>query len=123
LTCPCHFKPFDRGGEVAGVEPIAFRWVGGGEVVGDRIMAIAQFEGTVMDLHDRIVLDANILVGKPVIKGTRLAVEFVIDLMAQGWTFDEILRNYPGIEAADLQACLNYASALLKAEKIYAIPA
>jgi uncharacterized protein (DUF433 family) len=117
------FQAIRSGGEVAGVESIAFRWVGGGEVVGDRIMAIAQFEGTVMDLHDRIVLDANILVGKPVIKGTRLAVEFVIDLMAQGWTFDEILRNYPGIEAADLQACLNYASALLKGEKIYAIPA
>jgi uncharacterized protein (DUF433 family) len=76
-----------------------------------------------MDWRDRIVLDSNVLVGKPVIKGTRLAVEFVIDLMAQGWTFDEILRNYPGIEMADLQACLTYASALLKAEKVYAVPA
>jgi uncharacterized protein (DUF433 family) len=76
-----------------------------------------------MDWRDRIVLDSNVLVGKPVIKGTRLAVEFVIDLMAQGWTFDEILRNYPGIEMADLQACLNYVSTLLKSEKVYAVPA
>jgi uncharacterized protein (DUF433 family) len=97
-------------------------WVDGGEAVAEPIMAIAKLEGTVMDLHDRIVLDANILAGKPVIKGTRPAVEFMIDLMAQGWTFDEILRNYPGVEAADLLACLNYASTLLKAEKVYAIP-
>ncbi len=75
-----------------------------------------------MDWRDRIILDPNILVGKPILKGTRLAVEFIIDLLAQGWTTDEILRNYPGIEIVDIQACLNYASALLKAEKVYALP-
>jgi uncharacterized protein (DUF433 family) len=76
-----------------------------------------------MDWQSRIIIDTNILVGKPIIKGTRLAVEFIIDLLSQGWSNDEILRNYPGITLTDIQACLAYASASLKSEKIYAIPA
>jgi uncharacterized protein (DUF433 family) len=75
-----------------------------------------------MDWQTRITLDPNILAGKPIVKGTRLAVEFIIDLLAQGWSVDEILRNYPGITIEDVQACLGYASATLKAEKVYAIP-
>lgn len=75
-----------------------------------------------MDLQSRIIIDPNILVGKPIIKGTRLAVEFIIDLLAQGWTNEEIIRNYPGITLEDIQACLGYASATLKAEKVYAFP-
>jgi uncharacterized protein (DUF433 family) len=55
------------------------------------------------------VIDPEILVGKPVVKGTRLAVEFIIDLLAQGWTRAEILRNYPGLTQEDIQACLAYA--------------
>jgi uncharacterized protein (DUF433 family) len=49
--------------------------------------------------QDRISLDPKILVGKPVIKGTRLAVEFVIDLLANGWKESEILQNYPKINS------------------------
>ena len=75
-----------------------------------------------MDWKARIVIDPEILVGKPVLKGTRLAVEFIIDLMAQGWTEQEILRNYPGITREDIQACLAYASETLKVEKVYAFP-
>jgi uncharacterized protein (DUF433 family) len=75
-----------------------------------------------MDLQSRITIDPNVLVGKPIIKGTRLAVEFIIDLLAQGWTNEEILRNYPDITLEDIQACLGYASASLKAEKVYAFP-
>ena len=56
--------------------------------------------------EDRITIDPAILVGKPVIRGTRLAVEFILDLLSQGWSVEEILRNYPGIERADIQACL-----------------
>jgi uncharacterized protein (DUF433 family) len=66
-----------------------------------------------MDLQSRITLDPDILVGKPIIRGTRLAVEFIIDLLAQGWSTDEILRNYPGISLEDIQACLSYASIAL----------
>lgn len=57
--------------------------------------------------QDRIVVDPAILAGKPVIKGTRLAVEFIIGLLAQGWSEAEILRNYPGLASEDLQACLS----------------
>jgi uncharacterized protein (DUF433 family) len=62
-----------------------------------------------MNWRDRVVIDPEILVGKPVVKGTRLAVEFVIDLLAQGWTEAEILANYPGLTREDIQACLAYA--------------
>ena len=76
-----------------------------------------------MDWQDKIVLDANILVGKPVIKGTRLAVELIIDLLAQGWSEADILRNYNGLTREDIQACLAYASASLHAEKVYPLKA
>ena len=76
-----------------------------------------------MEWESRITLNPSILVGKPIIKGTRLAVEFIIDLLAQGWSIDEILRNYPGITVADIHACLNYASFSLKSERVYAISA
>ena len=72
-----------------------------------------------MDWQDRITLDPKILVGKPVIKGTRLAVEFIVDLLAQGWPESEITRNYPDLTRDDIAACLKYATSLLKAEKIY----
>jgi uncharacterized protein (DUF433 family) len=69
--------------------------------------------------QDRISLDPKILVGKPVIKGTRLAVEFIIDLLANGWKESEILQNYPKLTPEDIQACLGYASSLMKSERVY----
>jgi uncharacterized protein (DUF433 family) len=69
--------------------------------------------------EERISVDPAILVGKPVIKGTRLAVEFIIDLLAQGWSFDDILRNYPGITTDDIRACLSYAGESLRREKVF----
>jgi len=72
-----------------------------------------------MSWQERIIVDPNILVGKSVIKGTRLAVEFVIELLAQDWSETDILQNYPGLVPEDIQACLKYASAILSAEKIY----
>lgn len=72
----------------------------------------------IMDWQERIIVDPHILVGKPVVKGTRLAVEFLVDLMAQGWDESQILRNYPGLEAEDLRACLAYAAATLREERI-----
>ena len=61
-----------------------------------------------MNPHDRIIVDPDILVGKPVIKGTRLSVEFLLGLLAQGWPEAELLRNYPGLERDDLVACRAY---------------
>lgn len=72
-----------------------------------------------MNWQERIVLIPEVLVGKPVVRGTRLAVEFIIDLLGQGWSQEEILRNYPGLTREDVQACLSYASAVLHAEKVY----
>ncbi len=65
-----------------------------------------------MDWQDRIEINPRVLVGKPVVRGTRLAVEFIIDLLAQGWPEAEILRNYPGLAHEDVRACLAYASAM-----------
>ena len=65
-------------------------------------------------LAERIVCDENILTGKPVIKGTRLAVEFIIDLLANGWSEAEILENYPHIVQEDIRACLLFESEVLE---------
>jgi len=72
-----------------------------------------------MDWKERIIVGPKILVGKPIIKGTRLVVEFIVELLAQGWAESEIARNYPGIAHEDIAVCLMYASNILKAEKIY----
>ncbi len=69
--------------------------------------------------QDRIVIDPAILAGKPVIKGTRLAVEFVLDLLAEGWTHEEIERNYSSLTDDDLHAALHYAAEALKRERVY----
>jgi uncharacterized protein (DUF433 family) len=74
-----------------------------------------------MDTHKRVTLDPGVLGGKPVIRGTRLSVEFIIDLLAEGWTQAEILNNYPGIEGEDIRACLAYAGAILRDERVYPI--
>jgi uncharacterized protein (DUF433 family) len=71
----------------------------------------------------RIIIDPAILVGKPVIRGTRIAVEFVIDLLAEGWSHEQILSNYPHLVAEDIAACLRYARSMMKRERVYPIPA
>jgi uncharacterized protein (DUF433 family) len=67
----------------------------------------------------RIVLDPAVLSGKPIIRGTRLSVDFVLGLMAEGWTESDIFRNYPGVSHEDLAACLAYARDVLQSEKVY----
>lgn len=74
-----------------------------------------------MDWQKHIVIDPDILVGKPVVRGTRLAVEFIIDLLAQGWPEEEILRNYPGMTRENIRACLGYASHVLRTEKVFPV--
>lgn len=75
-----------------------------------------------MDWQDRIVVDPDVLVGKPVIKGTRIAVEFLVELLAEGWTHEQILKNYPHLSADDIQAALHYAAEALKQEHVYPLP-
>lgn len=68
-----------------------------------------------MSWPERIVIDPEILAGKPVIRGTRLAVEFMLDLLAAGQSEADILANYPGLSREDILACLAYASYYLLA--------
>jgi uncharacterized protein (DUF433 family) len=66
-----------------------------------------------------ITLDPKVLAGKPVIRGTRMSVEFVIGLMADGWSEVDILANYPGIRHEDILACLSYARDTLSSERVF----
>ena len=75
-----------------------------------------------MNWRERIVIDPAVLVGKPIIKGTRISVEFVLDLLGRGWTMEQVLQEYDHLRPADLQACLAYASDVLKSERVYLLP-
>lgn len=81
------------------------------------------WKGDSMNWQERITVDPKVLVGKPIIKGTRIAVEFVIDLLARGWTTEQILKEYDHLTPDDIQACLAYASEMLKTERVYVTPA
>jgi uncharacterized protein (DUF433 family) len=63
---------------------------------------------------DRIVIDPKVAVGKPVIKGTRLTVQYILGLLAHGSTVDEILTEYPGLTREDISACLLFATEALE---------
>jgi uncharacterized protein (DUF433 family) len=69
--------------------------------------------------HPRIILDPAVLAGKPVVRGTRLSVEFIIGLLAERWTEADIVAAYPGLESEDIQACLAYARDILSSERVY----
>jgi uncharacterized protein (DUF433 family) len=60
-------------------------------------------------LLERIALNPKVMVGKPVIRGTRLTVEFILNLLAHGATTAEILNEYDGLALEDIQACLLFA--------------
>jgi uncharacterized protein (DUF433 family) len=76
-----------------------------------------------MNWEERIVINPSILVGKPIIEGTRISVEFVIGLLGQGWAVEQVLAEYDHLKPEDIQACLSYASEVLSSEKIYPISA
>ena len=66
-------------------------------------------------LTDRLHADKKILGGKPVIKGTRLAVAFILDLLKQGWSEEEIVENYPSVAHEDIEACRAYEKKVTRA--------
>ncbi len=74
------------------------------------------------DWRDRITADATILVGKPIVRGTRFAVEFVLDLIASGWGVDQIVANYPGLTVEDIRACVACAKDVLAEETLLPEP-
>jgi uncharacterized protein (DUF433 family) len=65
-------------------------------------------------LLERITVNPKIMVGKPVIKGTRLTVEYIVNLLAHGATVEEILQEYEGLVKEDIQACLLFAAQSLE---------
>ncbi|MDP2168777.1 MAG: DUF433 domain-containing protein [Thermodesulfovibrionales bacterium] len=67
-------------------------------------------------LIEKIVSDAGICSGKPCIKGTRIPVHIILDLLAAGETFEGIKKAYPNITDEDIRACLNYAAILADEE-------
>lgn len=75
-----------------------------------------------MDWNERIVVNPKVLVGKPIIKGTRLAVEFILELLAERWTHEQILKNYPQLSQEDIWAVLQYAAETVKQEQVYPLP-
>ena len=73
-----------------------------------------------MNWQDYIAADPAVLVGKPVIRGTRLAVEFVLGLIAQGWPEQDIMQNYR-LSTDQVRACVAYAQERLNEEKVFAV--
>jgi uncharacterized protein (DUF433 family) len=65
---------------------------------------------TDQELLSRITTNPKVMVGKPVIKGTRLTVEYILNLLAHGATVEEILEEYEGLVEADIQGCLVFTS-------------
>jgi len=73
------------------------------------------------ELLKRIVVDPKVMVGKPVIRGTRISVEQILRLLAQGLTFEEILKDYPHLTKEDIVAALIYAAKVTGMEEVYPI--
>lgn len=67
-----------------------------------------------MKWRERIVSDKNVLLGKPVIKGTRISVEFILERLADGWSESKILESYPHLKKEDLQAVFAYLNEFVK---------
>lgn len=75
-----------------------------------------------MNWQKYIHTDPKILVGKPVVKGTRLSVEFLLGLFAAGWTEQQVLDNYPTLTPEALRAVFAFAAESLREESLYTIP-
>jgi uncharacterized protein (DUF433 family) len=72
-----------------------------------------------MTSHPRITLDPAVLVGKPIVRGTRIAVELILELLAEGWSEASILENYPQLVHEDILACLAYARDVMRSERVF----
>jgi len=76
-----------------------------------------------MNWQDYIQSDAEVLAGKPVVKGTRLAVDFILGLFAVGWTEVQVLENYPTLSPEAIRAVFAYASESVRDEAMFSLPA
>jgi uncharacterized protein (DUF433 family) len=83
-----------------------------------------RIEASDMDQQiERIVIDPDVMAGKPVMRGTRIPVELIVRMLAQGVTETEILSEYPGLEASDIRAALTYAAQVLANEDVFPMSA
>jgi uncharacterized protein (DUF433 family) len=76
---------------------------------------------TKQELLSRISVDPKVCFGKPCIKGHRIWVSLILDFLASGWTVQDILKNYPGLEEADVRACIAYGAEMAR-ERYIEIP-
>ena len=76
-----------------------------------------------MDWREYIHSDPKVAVGKPVVKGTRLPVEFILELFAAGWTQEQVLDNYPTLTPEGLRAVFAFAAESMREVSLYMIPA
>ena len=74
-----------------------------------------------MNWKDRIEVNPAVLVGKPIIKGSRISVELILDRLADGWSMEDVLSSYPHISKEDVLAALSFASELFKEETFVAV--
>ncbi|MEQ8240920.1 DUF433 domain-containing protein [Marinoscillum sp.] len=72
-----------------------------------------------MEWREHVISDSKVLLGKPTVKGTRVSVEHIIGLLAQGWTDQQILENYPRLTNESLQAVFCYIQDCLKDGLLY----
>ena len=76
-----------------------------------------------IEWRDFIHSDPDVLLGKPVVKGTRLSVEFILGLFSEGWTEEQVMENYPTLSKENLRAVFAFATECMREESLYAIPA
>lgn len=73
------------------------------------------------NLINRITVDPEVLMGKPIIRGLRISVDQILKALAGGVTIDELLKDYPELEREDIQAALLYAADIVNEERVFAI--
>ncbi len=72
-----------------------------------------------VDWRKTITSDPDVLMGKPVVKGTRLSVEFILGLFAEGWTESRVLEEYPNLIAENIRAIFAFATECMREESLY----
>ena len=75
-----------------------------------------------MDWQEYIHSDPDVMLGKPIVKGTRLTVEFIVGLFANGWTQDQIFENYPTLTTDALKAIFTFIAESMYEEDFYSLP-
>jgi uncharacterized protein (DUF433 family) len=74
-----------------------------------------------MYMNDRITSDPSVLLGKPLVKGTRISVELIMDRLADGWSVDQIVSSYPNLQNEDVLAAIAFAAQLVREEQYVAV--